>query len=58
MPDFIQGSTVKANKKPRHKTAWAHLEGVLLKWNGARVCDPQPPGVPNGRRKFHGFSDC
>jgi hypothetical protein len=31
--------------------------GVLPKWNGARVCDPQQPGVPNGRRKFHGFSD-
>ena len=26
--------------------------GVLPKWNGARVCDPQQPGVPNGRRKF------
>jgi len=36
----------------------AQLEGVLPKWNGARVCDPQQPGVPNGRRKFHGFSDC
>jgi hypothetical protein len=31
--------------------------GVLPKWNGARVCDPQQHGVPNGRRKFHGFSN-
>ena len=44
-------------KEEREKKC-AGIKGVLPEWNGARVCDPQPPGVPNGRRKFPGFSDC
>jgi hypothetical protein len=31
------------------------FQGVLLKWNGTRVCDPQQFGLPKERTNFQGF---